>query len=102
MVAVVAPEVYGLPRKISHQLIWWLSAKALLSACHWWLRQHKAGEIGLENLPIGKQEDGFSCGILVDNTHQHFVDPSISLAAPGEYVEAGPEIFNKACVRSLE
>jgi hypothetical protein len=30
MVAIVAPEDYRLPRKISHQLIWWFSAKALI------------------------------------------------------------------------
>jgi hypothetical protein len=74
----------------------------LLSACRWWLSQHTAAEIRLEDLPIGKQKDGFSCGMLVDNAHQHFVDPSVSLTAPGEYVDARLEIFNKACARSLE
>ncbi|KAJ7864094.1 hypothetical protein B0H14DRAFT_3605365 [Mycena olivaceomarginata] len=65
-------------------------------------RAAQSGGNWVGKLPIGKQEDGFSCGMLVDNAHQHFVDPSISLAAPGEYVEARLEIFNKACARILE
>jgi hypothetical protein len=51
---------------------------------------------------MGQQEDGFSCGMLVDNAHQHFVDPSIPLTKPREFVNSRLEVFNKACTRSLE
>ncbi|KAJ6507564.1 hypothetical protein DFH09DRAFT_1143587, partial [Mycena vulgaris] len=52
----------------------------LLAACRWWLGHHTPGEIGLEDLPTGKQTDGFSCGMLVGNAQEHYVDPSIPLA----------------------
>ncbi|KAJ7824919.1 hypothetical protein B0H13DRAFT_1918890 [Mycena leptocephala] len=54
----------------------------LLAACHWWLSQHTPTLAGLVDLPIAIQEDGHSCGMLVNNAKEHFVDPSIPLDAP--------------------
>ncbi|KAJ7676615.1 hypothetical protein DFH06DRAFT_976905 [Mycena polygramma] len=74
----------------------------LADACRWWLNQHISADIGLVDLPIAHQEDGFSCSMLVDNAQQHFVDPSIPLADPAQFANARLEVFNKICVRSLE
>ncbi|KAJ7794834.1 hypothetical protein B0H14DRAFT_3556186 [Mycena olivaceomarginata] len=54
------------------------------------------------HLPIALQEDGYSCGILVDNAQQHFVDPSVPLLGSAKFLDARLEVFNKLCVRALE
>jgi hypothetical protein len=48
------------------------------------------------------QEDGYSCGILVDNMQQHFVDPSIPLLESAKFMDVWLEVFNKICVWALE
>ncbi|KAJ6521894.1 hypothetical protein B0H10DRAFT_396249 [Mycena sp. CBHHK59/15] len=57
---------------------------SLLTTCRWWMGQHSQAQVDLEKLPIANQTDGFSCGMLVDNCLQHFVDPEIALSAPGD------------------
>jgi hypothetical protein len=58
-------------------------APSLLDASRWWLSQHTEAHLELDKLPIGPQADGFSCGMLVDNGHQHFVDSEIPLSVAG-------------------
>ncbi|KAK6966605.1 hypothetical protein R3P38DRAFT_3515194 [Favolaschia claudopus] len=74
----------------------------MAAACRWWLNQHTAEEISITNLPIAQQKDGFSCGMLVDNAQQHFVDPEVPLTGAENWAEARLELFNKICTRSLE
>ncbi|KAJ6525012.1 hypothetical protein B0H19DRAFT_1340110 [Mycena capillaripes] len=74
----------------------------LAAACDWWLGQHTFAEITRADLPIARQEDGFSCGMLVDNSHQHFVDPNIPLDAPTHVANARLEVFNRIAARGLE
>ncbi|KAJ7038755.1 hypothetical protein C8F04DRAFT_1255677 [Mycena alexandri] len=74
----------------------------MTAACQWWLKQHTTAKVGLEDLPIGRQADGFSCGMLVDNAGQHFVDPSIPLAVPKNFADARLEVFLNICGQSLE
>ncbi|KAJ7881737.1 hypothetical protein B0H14DRAFT_3759288 [Mycena olivaceomarginata] len=74
----------------------------LAAACRWWLNQHTAEKLELADLPIAHQEDGHSCGILVDNAQQHFVDPSVPLLGSAKFLDARLEVFNKLCVRALE
>jgi hypothetical protein len=57
----------------------------LSAAGRWWLAQPTAAKIKLADLPIRHQEDGFSCGMLVGNVHERFVDPSIPLAQPSHH-----------------
>ncbi|KAJ7779365.1 hypothetical protein DFH07DRAFT_730171, partial [Mycena maculata] len=76
--------------------------ETLLAACHWWMGQHTATNVGLEDLPIATQQDGFSCGLLVDNSQQHFVDSSIPLTDSAEFVNSRLEAFNKISARGLE
>ncbi|KAJ7467331.1 hypothetical protein B0H11DRAFT_2046827, partial [Mycena galericulata] len=40
---------------------------------------HLPLHLDLDRLPTGTQMDGFSCGMLVDNSHQHLIDPEIAL-----------------------
>ncbi|KAJ7473130.1 hypothetical protein B0H11DRAFT_2037380 [Mycena galericulata] len=40
---------------------------------------HLPSHLDLDRLPTGTQTDGFSCGMLVDNSHQHLIDPEIAL-----------------------
>ncbi|KAJ7785089.1 hypothetical protein DFH07DRAFT_704569, partial [Mycena maculata] len=44
---------------------------SLLAACLWWMGEHTQAHLELDKLPIASQRDGFSCGMLVDNAHQH-------------------------------
>jgi hypothetical protein len=74
----------------------------LAAACDWWLGQHTSLEIARADLPIGRQEDGFSCGMLVDNAHQHFVDPQTPLDAPTHVANGRLEMFNRIAARGLE
>lgn len=72
------------------------------AACDWWLAQHTSKDVARADLPVARQEDGFSCGILVDNAHQHFLDPSIPLDGPTHVVNARLTIFNQIATRGLE
>ncbi|KAJ7926117.1 hypothetical protein B0H13DRAFT_2565823 [Mycena leptocephala] len=74
----------------------------LAAACDWWLGQHTFTDITHAKLPMAKQEDGFSCGMLVDNSHHHFIDPTVSLSSPIHVANAGLEVFNKIAARGLE
>ncbi|KAJ7869051.1 hypothetical protein B0H13DRAFT_2557989 [Mycena leptocephala] len=74
----------------------------LAAASRWWLNQHTTAKLELAKLPIAPQEDGFSCGILVDNAQQHFVDPSVPLLETAKFMDARLEVFNKICTRALE
>ncbi|KAJ7820138.1 hypothetical protein B0H13DRAFT_2452226 [Mycena leptocephala] len=74
----------------------------LAAASRWWLNQHTTAKLELAKLPIAPQEDGFSCGILVDNVQQHFVDPSVPLLETAKFMDARLEVFNKICTRALE
>ncbi|KAJ7472585.1 hypothetical protein FB451DRAFT_1213490 [Mycena latifolia] len=68
----------------------------LLDACRWWISQHTEAHLALDKLPVGPQDDGFSCGMLVDNSLQHFVNPEIPLSKPGgKFVSARLTAFNK-------
>jgi hypothetical protein len=51
---------------------------------------------------MAKQEDGFSCGMLVDNSHHHFINPTVSLSSPIHVANARLEVFNKIAARGLE
>ncbi|KAJ7689640.1 hypothetical protein B0H14DRAFT_2652727 [Mycena olivaceomarginata] len=73
----------------------------LAAACRWWLNQHTSEDLELTDLPIARQEDGHSCGILVDNAQQHFVDPSVPLLESAK-LDAQLEVFNKICMWVLE
>ncbi|KAJ7861757.1 hypothetical protein B0H13DRAFT_2567768 [Mycena leptocephala] len=77
-------------------------AEELAAASRWWLNQHTTAKLELAKLPIAPQEDGFSCGILVDNAQQHFVDPSVPLLETAKFMDARLEVFNKICTRALE
>jgi hypothetical protein len=69
---------------------------SLLAACRWWIAQHSEAQLVLKDLPISTQSDGFSCGMLVDNSLQHFVDSQILLSVPSaSFVDARLEAFNK-------
>ncbi|KAJ7789162.1 hypothetical protein B0H14DRAFT_3574828 [Mycena olivaceomarginata] len=69
---------------------------SLLAACRWWIAQHSEAQLVLKDLPISTQSDGFSCGMLVDNSLQHFVDSQILLSMPSaSFVDARLEAFNK-------
>ncbi|KAJ7789737.1 hypothetical protein B0H14DRAFT_3502624 [Mycena olivaceomarginata] len=62
---------------------------SLLAACRWWIAQHSEAQLVLKDLPISTQSDGFSCGMLVDNSLQHFVDSQILLSVPSaSFVDA--------------
>ncbi|KAF7371544.1 hypothetical protein MVEN_00009400 [Mycena venus] len=75
----------------------------LLAACRWWIAQHSEAHLMLEDLPIGAQSDGFSCGMLVDNSLQHFVDSQVLLSVPGlSFVNARLEAFKKIAKWTLE
>ncbi|KAJ7939108.1 hypothetical protein B0H13DRAFT_1941238 [Mycena leptocephala] len=75
----------------------------LLEGCRWWIGHHTRTRLASEDLPIADQEDGFSCGMLVDNSQQHFVDPSVPLSTPsGDFAQARLEMFNKLCQQGLE
>ncbi|KAF7359565.1 hypothetical protein MVEN_00679900 [Mycena venus] len=74
----------------------------LVAACRWWLNQHTTVKLELAGLPIVHQEDGHSCGILVDNAQQDFVDLSVPLLETAKFMDARLEVFNKICVRALE
>ncbi|KAJ7468437.1 hypothetical protein B0H11DRAFT_2045881, partial [Mycena galericulata] len=39
----------------------------------------RSAHLDLDRFPTGTQTDGFSCGMLVDNSHQHLIDPEIAL-----------------------
>ncbi|KAJ7690921.1 hypothetical protein B0H14DRAFT_3906344 [Mycena olivaceomarginata] len=45
---------------------------------------------------------GFSCGMLAENSQQHFVDPSIPLSVLADWAQARCETFNKIAQRGLE
>ncbi|KAF8172184.1 hypothetical protein K438DRAFT_1981629 [Mycena galopus ATCC 62051] len=55
---------------------------SLHAACRWGISQHTDAQLLLENFPMGIQQDGFSCGMLVGNGLEHFVDPEIALPKP--------------------
>lgn len=40
----------------------------------WWLAQHVESKFTVKDLPIGKQTDGFSGGILANNAASHLID----------------------------
>ncbi|KAJ7659435.1 hypothetical protein B0H14DRAFT_3702003 [Mycena olivaceomarginata] len=84
------------------RFFWWRDPEELAAACRWWLNQHTAEKLELADLPIARQEDGHPCGILVDDTQQHFVDPSVPLLGSAKFLDARLEVFNKLCVRALE
>ena len=50
----------------------------LLEAYEWWILQHTPSPFKMKDLPVTKQDDGSSCGILADNSLDHF-------ALPGAY-----------------
>ncbi|KAF7330683.1 DDE superfamily endonuclease [Mycena sanguinolenta] len=56
----------------------------------------------LAELPITRQVDGHSCGILVNNTHENFVDPGIPLNPPAHVANSRLDVFNKIATRGLE
>jgi hypothetical protein len=74
----------------------------LLAACRWWLSQHTPTLAVLADLPIAIQEDGNSCGMLVNNAQEHFVDPSIPLDAPAHVANSRLEMFNNIATWGLE
>ena len=50
----------------------------LYSAYTWWLQQHNpAITSSLATLPVTDQTDSYSCGILMVNSLQHFVNPTM-------------------------
>ncbi|KAJ6621668.1 hypothetical protein B0H10DRAFT_2187938 [Mycena sp. CBHHK59/15] len=57
---------------------------SLFAAFRWVVDQHTTAAESAGKLPVGPQQDGFSCGMLVDNSLQHFVDPAIPLSKAGE------------------
>ncbi|KAJ7693213.1 hypothetical protein B0H17DRAFT_1200035 [Mycena rosella] len=67
----------------------------LLAAFRWYIGQHTPAHLETKELPMGRHVDGFLCGMLVDNSQQHFVDPSIPLSAPANFSQAQCEMFNK-------
>ncbi|KAF7366573.1 DDE superfamily endonuclease [Mycena sanguinolenta] len=68
----------------------------------WWLGQHTPVPVAFADLPITPQADGHSCGILVNNAHEHFVDPSIPLAPPAYVANSRLEVFKSIATRGLE
>ncbi|KAJ7812888.1 hypothetical protein B0H14DRAFT_3751873 [Mycena olivaceomarginata] len=76
----------------------------LLAACTWWLGQHTMTLAPVEHaeLPIARQQDGHSRGMLVNNAHEHFIDPSVPLDGPTHVANARLQIFNKIATRGLE
>jgi hypothetical protein len=51
----------------------------LLETYRWWISQHLTSSFDLQDLPITRQEDGSSCGILADNSLSHFAFPELFL-----------------------
>jgi hypothetical protein len=74
----------------------------LSAACRWWLGQHTPEQAELANLPITRQQDGHSCGMLVNNAQEHFLDPSIPLLSPTHIVNSRLEMFDRIATRGLE
>ncbi|KAJ6595186.1 hypothetical protein DFH09DRAFT_1273244 [Mycena vulgaris] len=65
----------------------------LLAACRWWLGHHTPGEIGLEDLPIGKQTGEFSCGI--------FSGPRTRTPRRSEHCSGQESLFTDSIARSF-
>ncbi|KAJ6456514.1 hypothetical protein C8R45DRAFT_580223, partial [Mycena sanguinolenta] len=74
----------------------------LLAACRWWLGQHTPTPVESADLAITRQLDGHSCGILVNNALEHFVNPSVSLTTPALVVNSRLTVFNNITTRGLE
>ncbi|KAJ7049802.1 hypothetical protein C8F01DRAFT_1001606 [Mycena amicta] len=56
---------------------------ALEDALKWWVSQHTSRAAETGELAVGKQQDGFSCGMLAMNSLEYFVDSRIALSEPG-------------------
>jgi len=66
----------------------------LLATYQWWMQQHCSLPLELKDLPITKQEDGSSCGILADNALRHFTTPDdVPLCDPVEMHAARMSTF---------
>ncbi|KAL0953304.1 hypothetical protein HGRIS_004553 [Hohenbuehelia grisea] len=66
----------------------------LREAYRWWLAQHTVRYFEFTNLPIARQTDAHSCGILADNALSHHLDPSrFPLVEPSGAVDARLQQF---------
>ncbi|KAJ7321903.1 hypothetical protein DFH08DRAFT_1030560 [Mycena albidolilacea] len=72
------------------------------AALGWWLGQHTPKDIRFTDLPIARQTDSFSCGMLVGNANVHFTDPHVSLDAPTHVANTQLETFNRMAEKGLE
>jgi hypothetical protein len=76
---------------------------SLFAAFRWVVDQHTTAAQSPGKLPVGPQQDGFSCGMLVDNSLQHFVDPAIPLSKGSEkFARARLVAFNMIGKWTLE
>ncbi|KAJ7149280.1 hypothetical protein C8R43DRAFT_1128635 [Mycena crocata] len=74
----------------------------LIAAYTWWLGHHSSMEFKTGKLPITRQMDGFSCGILALNGLSHYADPSVPLLDSGKWEVARLKAFNAIAERALE
>ncbi|KAJ6622147.1 hypothetical protein B0H10DRAFT_2431921 [Mycena sp. CBHHK59/15] len=76
---------------------------SLFAAFRWVVDQHTTAAQSVGKLPVGPQQDGFSCGMLINNSLQHFVDPAIPLSKAGQnFARACLVAFNKLGKSMLE
>ncbi|KAJ7362494.1 hypothetical protein DFH08DRAFT_841000, partial [Mycena albidolilacea] len=71
------------------------------AALGWWLDQHTPKDVRFTDLPIARQTDSFSCGMLVGNANVHFTDPRVPLDAPTDVANARLETFNRMAEKGL-
>lgn len=73
----------------------------------WWIEQHTISDtfipLPLANIPITKQSDSFSCGMLAENAVGNLVSPNTHpLMKPSELVEGRIKMFIKLAEHVLE
>ncbi|KAE9395284.1 hypothetical protein BT96DRAFT_997784 [Gymnopus androsaceus JB14] len=59
----------------------------LHNICLWWINQHDTSDYTVEELPITRQEDGYSCGPLTSNTDANAVVPAEEALIPTRSVD---------------